>query len=504
MKSLFNKLIFVLLPLMFISLLVGGQSLDKRKAIDEIFSKYHEHEGFEGAVLVAEKGEIIYKNAFGLANREWNIPNQVDSRFDIASISKQFTAMLVMQMYEEGKIHLDSAISTYYPEYRSDIGKQVTIHHLLTHRSGIPNYTSIPYVWSDSLVNRYNKEQLVQKFCSGDLEFKPGTKYSYNNTGYFLLSVLLEKVSGLPFDQLLQEKILIPAKMMASGIDKRTKLINKRAYGYVRELESYENARPMHMDNLQGAGNMYATVEDLYLWDRALYTHKLLSKKGIRQMMTPYSDPSDSWIPPYNNSYGYGMGVASIPLENNEETELVFHSGHITGYSSFIARFVDDEHLVVMLSNTGNVSTARMNEVTQEVKNVLYNLPFEVPKRSLRSSLLKVSKEQGIREAILKYYELVESFPYEYDDTEEQLRLVAQDLLAANMRTAAVEFFKLNAKVNPGWRTYNTLGDVYYEEKKYEDASYYYKKSIQVNPKQTDKEINAFNASQRALSSLSQ
>jgi tetratricopeptide (TPR) repeat protein len=157
-----------------------------------------------------------------------------------------------------------------------------------------------------------------------------------------------------------------------------------------------------------------------------------------------------------------------------------------------------------MLSNTGNVSTARMNEVAQEVKNVLYSLPFEVPKRSLRTSLLKVSKEQGIREAILKYYELVESFPYEYDDTEEELRLVAQDLLAANMRTAAVEFFKLNAKVNPGWRTYNTLGDVYYEEKKYEDASYYYKKSIQVNPKQTDKEINAFNASQRALSSLSQ
>ncbi|MDF9795500.1 CubicO group peptidase (beta-lactamase class C family) [Catalinimonas alkaloidigena] len=504
MKSIFNKLIFFLLPLLYLSLCAESQSLDKRDAISKIFSKYHEFEGFEGAVLVAEKGEVIYKNAFGLANREWNIPNQVDSRFDIASISKQFTAMLVMQLYEEGKIHPDSSISAYYPEYRSDIGEQVTIHHLLTHRSGIPNYTSIPYVWSDSLVNRYSKEQLVQKFCSGDLEFMPGTKYSYNNTGYFLLSVILEKVSGLPFNHLLQEKILIPANMTASGVDERGQLIDKRAYGYIRELETYENARPMHMGNLQGAGNMYATVEDLYLWDRALYTHKLLSKKGIRQMMTPYSDPGDSWIPPYRNSYGYGMGVASIPIGNNKETKLVFHSGHISGYSSFIARFPDDEHLVVMLSNTGNVSTARMNEIAQEVKNVLYGLPYEASKRSLRTSLLKVAREQSVREAILKYYELIESFPYEYNDTEDDLRLVGQDLLASDMRSAAVEFFKLNAKVNPGWRTYNTLGDVYYYEKKYEDASYFYKKSIQVNPKKTDKEINAFNASQRALSSLSQ
>lgn len=504
MKSTISKLLFVFVSIFYVVLPLQAQTVDKQQAIREIFSKYHEYEGFEGAVLVAEKGKVLYKDAFGLANREWNIPNQVDSRFDIASISKQFTAMLVMQMFEEGKMHLDSTISTYYPEFRSDIGRRVSIHHLLTHRSGIPNYTSIPYVWSDSLVNHYTKEQMVKKFCSGDLEFSPGSQYSYNNTGYFLLSVILEKVSGQSFEQLLQERILIPAKMEASGVDNRAQLIDKRAYGYVRELEVYQNARPMFMGNLDGAGNMYATVEDLYLWDRILYTNELLSKKGLRLMTTPYSEPSESWIPPYDNSYGYGMGVADVAVGNDKETELVFHSGHITGYSSFMARFVEDEHLVVMLSNTGNVSTARMNEIAQEVKNVLYNQPYEVPKRSLRTSLLKISREEGVDQAIDKYHQLIKSFPYEYENTEDDLNLLGRDLLVSNMRREALEIFKLNAKVNPGWKTFNTLGDAFYEIENYNDASYYYKKSIEVNPRKTDKEINAFNASQRALTSLSQ
>ncbi len=502
MKSHLRKLIFVFIYAVYLPINAGAQSLDKQEAINEIFSKYHEYEGFQGAVLVAEQGEVIYKNAFGLSNREWNIPNQIDSRFDIASISKQFTAMLVMQFYEEGKIHLDSTISTYYPEYRSDVGNQVTIHHLLTHRSGIPNYTSIPYVWTDSLANRYTREQLVKKFCSGDLEFKPGTRYSYNNSGYLLLSTILEKVSGMPFDLLLQERILNPVKMMNTGIDEREKIIDKRAYGYVQELEDYENARPMYMANLQGAGNMYATVEDLYLWDRALHKNKLLSRKGLREMMTPFSDPSDTWIPPFSNSYGYGLGISKVEIGKNKEAEVIFHSGHIAGFSSFMLSFLEDEHLIIMLSNTGNVSTARMNEIAQEIKNVLYRLPYELPKRSLRSSLYKLSTENGVEVAIEQYYQLTQAFPYAYENTEEDLHLLGLDLLAANMRGAAIAFFELNVKVNPSWKTYNALGEVYYEDKKFQEAAQFYKQSIRLNPKQTDKEMDAFNASQKAISSL--
>lgn len=483
---------------------VNGQERPKAKAIKEIFSKYYQYEGFQGAVLVAEKGKVIYKDAFGLANREWNISNQVDSRFDIASVSKQFTAMLVMQLYEEGKIHMDSTISSYYPEYRSDIGRQVTIHHLLTHRSGIPNYTSIPYVWSDSLINKYSSQEVVEKFCSGDLEFRPGSRYSYNNSGYFILSVILEKVSDKSFEELLKEKILEPLNMTNTGIDKRSHIIDKRSYGYVEENGAYSNARPMYMANLQGAGNMYSTVEDLYRWDRALHQRKLISSKGHRKMVEAFSELSDTWITPYQNSYGYGMGVASVPGPEKKELDMVFHSGHITGYSSFMARFVDDEHLVVILSNLGEVSTVRMNEIAQQVKNVLYGLPYEVSNRSMRSMLMKTIQDSNVEQAILQYGQLTEAFPYEYRNTEDELHALAQDLITLNSKDAALEILKLNANVNPGWRTYMTLADAYYSQQDYEEAARFYKKSIEINPQETAREQGAFKAARRSLTSLNQ
>jgi CubicO group peptidase (beta-lactamase class C family) len=482
----------------------NGQAVDKLKAIDEIFSKYHEYEGFQGTVLVAERGKVIYREAFGLANREWNIPNQVDSRFDIASVSKQFTAMLVMQLYEEGKIHLDSTISSYYPEYRSDVARNVTVHHLLTHRSGIPNYTSIPYVWSDSLINRYSSDELVQKFCSGELEFEPGSRYSYNNSGYFILSVILEKVSGQSFAELLQEKILEPLHMSNTGVDQRSSVIDKRAYGYVQKNGIFENARPMYMANLQGAGNMYSTVDDLYRWDRALHARKLLSAKGHREMTQAFSEENDTWITPYKNSYGYGMGVAKVPGPRNKEVEMVFHSGHITGYSSFMARFVDDEHLVVLLSNLGEVSTARMNAIAQEVKNVLYGLPYEVPKRSLKSSLFDTIRSEGIEAGLEQYDELTEAFPYEYKDTGKELYQLGKELLASNMEDEALEIYRLNVKVNPNWKSYHLLADAYYEREGYQEAALLYKKSMEINPRSTQEEKTAFQAARKSLSSLNQ
>lgn len=481
-----------------------GQAQEKAEAIDLIFRKYHEYEGFQGAVLVAEKGEVIYKKAFGLANREWNIPNQVDSRFDIASVSKQFTAMLVMQMYEEGKIHPDSTISSYYPEYRSDIARRVTIHHLLTHRSGIPNYTSIPYIWSDSLINRYSSEEVIKKFCSGDLEFEPGSRYSYNNSGYFILSVLLEKVSGKPFAELLQEKILKPLRMDNTGVDKRAAIIDKRSYGYVQEDGRFLNARPMYMANLQGAGNMYSTVEDLYRWDRALHERKLISAKGHREMTKAFSEESDTWIPPYKNTYGYGMGVAKVPGPRDKALQMVFHSGHITGYSSFMARFVDDEHLVVMLSNLGEVSTARMNAIAQEVKNVLYGLPYEIPKRTLKSRLFDTIRNEGIEQALTQYTAITEAFPYKYQDTRDELHQLGMQLIAGNMGDEALEILKLNVRLHPGWKTYQALADAYYAREGYREAASLYKKSMQVNPRSTKEEKQAYQTVRNSLSSLNQ
>ncbi len=496
-------LIFLLF-FIFFGLPLKGLGQDNPTLLDELFTKYHRYEDFEGAVLVAENGQTVYQQAFGLANREWDIPNHVDTKFNLASLSKQFTAALVLLLAEEKKIELDSSLSHYYPAYRPDVGTKVTVHQLLTHTSGIPNYTSLPAVWTDSLVLRYTPDELVEKFGSMDLEFEPGTGYQYNNTGYFLLSILIEKVTGQPFEQVLQEKILTPLGMNNTDVDDRSEIIKHRAYGYVKNLEGYTNASPMYMKNLQGAGNMYSTVEDLLLWNNALYGGKLLSKKSLQLMTEAHTQESDGWIAPYPNSYGYGLGIATLPAPSGKgkSLKMYFHSGHISGFSSFMVHFPESHHTIILLSNTGGTSTSRMNEITQEAKNILYGLPYQMPQRALSSTLLKVTREEGVEAAIKKYHYLVSAFPYDYADTENELDKLATDLFTLQQPEAAFRMLELNAAVNPSWETYLYLARACHAKDEITEALNYYKKSLNVNPAKTDDEKKAKEEAKKNLKEL--
>ncbi len=504
MRNLLKHNTSLTLLINFVLLFYSSDSLAQTKAeiFDQIFSKYHEYENFQGVVLVAEAGEVLYREAFGLANREWNIPNQVDAKFNIASISKQFTAALIMQLVEEDKIHLDSTISVYYPEYRRDIGQQVTIHHLLTHRSGIPNYTSIPYVWSDSLQNKYTKEALVKKFCSNNLEFKPGSRYQYNNTGYFLLSMIIEKVTGKEFATVLKEKILDPLGLKNTAVDNRESVLLKRAYGYEREGEHYNNVSGTFMQNLQGAGNLYSTVDDLFAWNQAFTSGQVLSAGSVEVMQTPYSEESAVWISPYTNNYGYGIGLADIPLAENEYTKMIFHSGHIKGFSGYVASFIEEGNTIILLSNVGNVSTVRMNEIAQQVKNVLYGLPYEIPERSLAPELIRVIASQGVDAAIEHFYKLKDAFPYEFKNVSKDLDQLGLALMQEDKIPEALEIFKLNVKMYPNWMTYQRLGFAYMQNNDAREAAKNYRKAISLNPKRSGMEKRAHAEAKQMLKSI--
>src|SRR5690349_4651879 len=182
--------------LAILALQTSAFAQDKGAKIDELLSLYQKYDQFNGSALVAENGKVIYKGGFGLANMEWNIPNTPDTKFRLGSITKQFTATLTMQLVEQGKIKLDAKISDYLPDYRQDIGQKVTIHQLLTHTSGIPSYTSQPGFFQNVSRNPYKVDEFVKKYASGNLEFEPGSKYSYNNSGYFLLGAIIEQVTG--------------------------------------------------------------------------------------------------------------------------------------------------------------------------------------------------------------------------------------------------------------------------------------------------------------------
>ncbi|MEQ9439535.1 MAG: serine hydrolase [Cyclobacteriaceae bacterium] len=512
------RFVIGLLLILLVNSIAFGQKIEAQ--IDQVFQEFATQDDFQGAILVADQGKVLYEQAFGLANREWNIPNTVDTRFNLASISKQFTAVMVMQLVEEGKLKLNRTISDYYPEYRRDIGKEVTLHHLLTHQSGIPNYTSLPYVWSDSLYQRYSLDDLVKKFASGDLEFKPGSQYKYNNSGYLILSVILERVTGKPFAQLLEERIIQPLALQHLAVDDREHIVPKRAYGYEKTPEGYNNVYSMYMQNLQGAGNLYGTLQDLYQWDQALYGTTLLSQKSLQRMMRPYTDANQQWIPPYENRYGYGVGIAKIPLTSQEAVSMVFHSGHIRGFSGFYARFPEAGQVIIMLSNTGEVSTARMNQVAMEVVNLLdeatpsattarqrrkNNTTSEahaVEERDLQSAMYAAWEAGGSEAAIQQYYQLTESFPYDYKNTQQDLSAVTSRLVEEGDLESGLAVSALNSRINPHWQTLTELATLYQQLGQKAEAAQYYQKAISVNPNRTEAEKAAFEVAQNALKVL--
>jgi CubicO group peptidase (beta-lactamase class C family) len=189
-------------------LLIGFQhaalAQDHAAKIQEVLTLAHKYRQFNGSALVAENGKVIYKGGFGMANMEWDIPNTPDTKFRLGSITKQFTAVLTLQLVEQGKIKLDGKLSEYLPDYRKDIGEKVTVHHLLTHTSGIPSYTSQPGFFANVSRNPYKVAEFVKTYTSGNLEFEPGTKFSYNNSGYFLLGAIVERITGKSYEQALK------------------------------------------------------------------------------------------------------------------------------------------------------------------------------------------------------------------------------------------------------------------------------------------------------------
>ncbi|MEK6288086.1 MAG: serine hydrolase domain-containing protein [Acidobacteriota bacterium] len=227
---------------------------DKAATIDELMKVYNSYRQFNGAVLVAENGKVIFKKGYGMANMEWNIPVETDTKFRLGSITKQFTSMLVLQLVQEGKIKVEGKLTDYLPDYRKDTGDRITIHQLLNHTSGIPSYTSLPNFFQEIARNPYSVSDFVKKFASGDLEFEPGTKMVYNNSGYFLLGAIVERVTGKPYEQVLKERILDPVGMKNTGYDHHATILAKRASGYEKRPGGYINAPYLDMSLPYAAG----------------------------------------------------------------------------------------------------------------------------------------------------------------------------------------------------------------------------------------------------------
>src|SRR5262245_21230981 len=220
---------------------------DASDRLETLLRRFQELGLFNGSVLVADRGQVALKKGYGLANMEWGIPNTADTKFRLGSISKQFTATLIMQLVEQGKLDLNAPVTRYLTDYPARTGAKITIHQLLNHTSGIVGYTEIP-TWSATIRNPYKPTAFLEFFSKLDLLFEPGAKFSYSNSGYFLLGAILEKVTGQTYEQLLRERILAPLGMNDSGYDSTQPLLSKRAAGYDKQFDgSYVNTAYLDM-----------------------------------------------------------------------------------------------------------------------------------------------------------------------------------------------------------------------------------------------------------------
>ncbi|UCC40551.1 MAG: serine hydrolase [Candidatus Aminicenantes bacterium] len=453
---------------------------DKVKKIDEFVQIHHDYGIFSGTVLVAWKGKVIFKKGYGMANIEWNIHNKPNTKFRIGSITKQFTSMLIMQLVEKGKIDLEGKLVDYLPYYRKDTGEKVTIHQLLTHMSGIPSYTSMPNFFEEISRDPYPVKEFIQKYCSGDLEFEPGAKFSYNNSGYFILGAVIEEVTGKTYEEVLKEKILDPLGMKGTGYDHHDTIIKNRATGYRKTLDGYENSPYLDMSLPYAAGSLYSTVEDLYLWDQALYTEKLLSKKMKDLMFKVYSSAR-------GQGYGYGwfIGEKKLP-ESEEKLNKISHGGGINGFNTLIERYIDDRHLVVLFNNAPRAPLGRMSDA---IIKILYDKPYEknLPKKSIAEVIYKTYKGKGVEAAIKQYQELKEKHPKEYNFAPNEINMLGYYLLDRKKNIKdAIEILKFNVKVNPKYANgYDSLAEAYMKNGDKLLAIKNYAKSLELNPKNT-------------------
>ncbi|MCU0337617.1 MAG: beta-lactamase family protein, partial [Sediminibacterium sp.] len=350
-----------LLLLSFLPIIAFAQS-NSTASIETYMSAYASVRQFSGSALVVKQGKVIYEKAFGEADKEWQIKNTNQTKYRIGSNTKQFTAACILKLHEQGKIKLDDKLSKYLPSYPK--GDSVTVHMLLTHTSGITDYTNLDAFWNTYAYVPIQPDSFISVFKNKPYDFSPGTQCSYSNSGYYLLGIIIEKASGESYSDYLYKNILNPAGLKDTGFDQLDAILEFRSRGYYSVKDKYYNAPYITMEGPWSAGALYSTGRDLYNWSKALYTNKILTAESVKKMTTPYARNAD------NEPFGYGLIIDSL-----KSHKRIWHNGGIPGFTSYIAFYpADDTHVIVLSNNSSNTTN-----IGTGLAYLLYNYPIEIP-----------------------------------------------------------------------------------------------------------------------------
>lgn len=333
----------------------------KASKLDTFFKSLQKNTGFNGTVLVAQYGKVIYKKAFGVANKFTNDKLSTKTAFQLASVSKQFTAVSILQLVEKGKISLEDRVEQHIPGFPYD--SSITIRSLLTHKSGLADYTFSLDKYYDKKTPLTNAKvvQMMIDIKPG-IDYRPNKAFHYNNTNYMLLAYIVERLSGKDFRSYVKENIFIPAGMTESFIydPQHPELLKKSATGYVPKGNGSVVANFDHLDGVTGDKGIYSTVEDMFLWDQALNNEKVVKLRSLEQAFTPqHTNPKVL-------TTNYGLGWRMKQLENGEW--LTYHTGWWHGFKNYYLHNPKDNSAIIILGNNANQSLSKINIV----QSILY------------------------------------------------------------------------------------------------------------------------------------
>ena len=477
-----------------------SQSLPSR--IDELVNEYVVNHGFMGSVLVAEKGKVVFSKGYGLANVEQNIPNTPETQFMIGSITKQFTAMLVTQLVEKGKLKLDNKISDFIPDFPKDIGEKITVEMLLCHTSGLIFPEGIEKYYYATRKEEYLQEFLKQLSEEG-LRFEPGKGYGYSNAGYFILGLIIEKAAGKNYEEVLTEQILKPLGMTQTGCDRKGLVVENRATSYQKlrdryitwneEMYSYDPA--IHGF---GYGNLYSTVGDLFKFSKALSTNRLLSKKYMDMYLKmrnikkrpPIPNIPEKLINEFFGTCGNGfVGEISIieDPETNEKQPLYWHDGTDKLLKSNHFHYSGKEQIIIICSNCSFLGEG--NEMVLKIHQLLNNKLYQHIriKHTLSQYISEdIAMHAGIPAAVDEYLRFKnDTLNFIIPD---EAYLIGHGRLFAeqgDIENATLIFKTVISEFPESWQAYEGLGETYLKKGDTEQAIQNFKKSVELNSQNT-------------------
>ncbi|GEO07669.1 serine hydrolase [Segetibacter aerophilus] len=373
--------LIVIVTVFFFNQAFAQSVQEKLDAYMQALTKYA---GFNGSVLVAKGGDILLEKGYGFRNADAGTIHDANSVFQIGSVTKQFTSSIILRLASEGKLSLKDTLSKYFPEYQ--YAKKITIENLLNHVSGIYNYTQNADFMQNHVTEPLSQTSFWGMIKDKPLNFEPGSNYNYSNSGYLILGYLIEKVTGQPYERVARKYLFEPAGMTHSGFDFTHLASPVKSVGYMALTKDAKTPAPIVDSTVAfSAGAIYSTVHDLYNWNTALNSGKIIQKKNLEKAYTPYKQ-----------KYGYGFGIDSVFGKR-----LISHGGGIHGFVSDLAYVPEDKVSVVLLSN----KPYQLSVVERDLLAVLYNQPYKLAEEQKEGKVDTATLNKYVGE-----YELASTF----------------------------------------------------------------------------------------------